>query len=271
MESRSTILPILELQALVAAFTITGLFLGVTSDERRDSAQRLRQSLRLAAAGEMAAAIAHELNQPLTALTAYGESIGKLIERETDPQRLREVVQRMLVDVKRTGEVTRRLRELFTSGATHLELVAAPALMASVRRLAAPLVRGTDIRLEIADGEGLPPLYIDAIQVELVVRNLLANSVESLLAAGTRDPRIRATLELAGEGMLRLSVGDNGPGIAPALRPRLFEPFASGKPVGMGMGLAVSRAIAEAHGGTLDAAPGALAQFDLILPCHPTA
>jgi signal transduction histidine kinase len=271
MESRATILPILELQALVAAFTITGLFLGVMSDERRDSDTRLRQSLRLAAAGEMAGAIAHELNQPLTALTAYGESARKLIDNGADPARLHEVLEKMLADVKRTGDVTRRLRELFTSGATQLEVVAAPAFLASVRRMAEAMTRDNAIRVDIAAGDGLAPLYVDAIQVELVVRNLLANAVESLKADGTRDPRIRVTLEPDGESMLRFTVSDNGPGIPPAFRPRLFEPFASGKPVGMGMGLAVSRAIAEAHGGSLDAAPGPQARFDLVLPCHPTA
>lgn len=270
MESRSTILPILELQALVAAFTITGLFLGVMFDERRDSEERLRQSLRLAAAGEMAGAIAHELNQPLTALTAYGESVRRILDAGGDDARLRDVLEKMLADVKRTGEVTRRLRELFKSGATQLERVEAPALMRTARRIGEPLVRGTGIALNVPDAADLPPLYIDAVQVELVLRNLLANSVESLQGARTPDGRIDVTLERAEGGMLRLSVSDNGPGIAPAMRHRLFQAFATGKPVGMGMGLAVSRAIAEAHGGSLDAAPGARARFDLVLPCLPT-
>ena len=270
MESRSTILPILELQALVAAFTITGLFLGVMSDERRDSEERLRQSLRLAAAGEMAGAIAHELNQPLTALTAYGESVRMILDAGGDTARLREVLDKMLADVKRTGEVTRRLRELFKSGATQLERVEASSLMRAARRIGEPLVRGRAIALHIGDAADLPPLYIDVVQVELVLRNLIANSVESLQGAHTREARIDVTLERVEGSMLRLSVSDNGPGIAPAMRPRLFEPFATGKPIGMGMGLAVSRAIAEAHGGSLDAAPGARARFDLLLPCLPT-
>jgi len=100
-----------------------------------------------------------------------------------------------------------------------------------------------------------------------VIRNLIANSADSLRAAGTLDASIQVALELAGGGMVRLTVSDNGPGVPPALRARLFEPFASGKPVGMGLGLAVSRAIAEAHGGALQATPGAKARFELLLPC----
>jgi len=271
MESRSTILPILELQALVAAFTITGLFLGVTLDERRASDERLRQSLRLAAAGEMAGAIAHELNQPLTALAAYGESAQKLLDTGGDPALTREVLQKMLQDVKRTGEVTRRLRELFRSGTTQLEPVAASELLATARRIGENVIRAAPVKLEIGDGAGLPALYIDRVQVELVLRNLLANSVESLQASKTPDPVVRVALEAQSSEMMLLSVSDNGPGISAAMRSRLFQPFASGKAVGMGMGLAVSRAIAEAHGGSLDAADGPHAVFRLVLPCLPSA
>jgi two-component system sensor kinase FixL len=124
--------------------------------------------------------------------------------------------------------------------------------------------------VEVGDGGGVPALYIDAIQVELVLRNLIANAVDSLRASHAPNPRIQVMLVEMGGRMARLTVGDNGPGIPPAMRARLFEPFASGKPVGMVMGLAVSRAIAEAHGGTLEAAPGPQARFDLVLPCMPT-
>ncbi|MGE5093809.1 MAG: ATP-binding protein [Betaproteobacteria bacterium] len=269
MESRATVLPILELQALVAAFTITGLFLGVMFDERRASEERLRESLRLAAAGEMAGAIAHELNQPLTALAAYGESAQRLLEEGTDPARMREVLEKMMADVRRTGEVTRRLRDLFKSGTTQLERVEAAALMETARRIGESIIRGAPIELEIVPPRDVPPLYVDRIQVELVLRNLIANSVESLQSAQTAQPRIRVSAESQAGSMVRIAVADNGPGISAAMRKRLFQPFVSGKAVGMGMGLAVSRAIAEAHGGSLDAVPAGRAEFHLLLPCLP--
>jgi len=173
--------------------------------------------------------------------------------------------------VKRTGEVTRRLRELFRSGTTQLEPVAASELLATARRIGENVIRAAPVKLEIGDGAGLPALYIDRVQVELVLRNLLANSVESLQASKTRDPVVRVALEAQSSEMMLLSVSDNGPGISAAMRSRLFQPFASGKAVGMGMGLAVSRAIAEAHGGSLDAADGPHAVFRLVLPCLPSA
>jgi two-component system, LuxR family, sensor kinase FixL len=272
MESRATILPILELQALVAAFTITGLFLGVTLDERRASEERLSQSMRLAAAGEMAGAIAHELNQPLTALAAYGESAQKLLDAGADPAQTRDVLEKMLRDVRRTGEVTARLRDLFRSGTTRLEAVTAQELAATARRIGESVIRTAPIRLDVEQRSGaIPTLYIDRVQVELVLRNLFANSVESLQAAKTPQPAIRVTLAPRGDDMVLLTVGDNGPGIPASVRPRLFQPFASGKAVGMGMGLAVSRAIAEAHGGSLDAADTPHGEFHLVLPCLPTA
>jgi signal transduction histidine kinase len=271
MESRATALPALELQALVAAFTITGLFLGVSVDERRASDEQLKRSLHLAAAGEMAGAIAHELNQPLTALTVYGESVERLLETGADVARVRPVLASMLHDVKRTGEVTRRLRDLFKAGSTQLEAVAGDELLAAARRIGESIVRAAPVALEVGESPGGLTLYIDRLQVEIVLRNLLANSAESLVAAKTPDARIRVELRAHGRDMALVAVGDNGPGIPASMRARLFQPFSSGKAVGMGVGLAVSRAIAEAHGGSLDAADGPHAEFHLVLPCLPIA
>jgi len=270
MESQATALPALELQALVAAFTITGLFLGVSVDERRAADEQFKRSLHLVAAGEMAGAIAHELNQPLTALAANAESVERLLERGDEGPRARLVLQRMLQDVKRTGEVTRRLRDLFAAGSTQLEAVAGEELMEAARRIGESVVRATAIDLEIAPSAPGVALYIDRVQVELVLRNLLANSVDSLAAAGTADARIRVRLQPHAGNMALLTVRDNGPGVPVPVSARLFQPFSSGKAAGMGVGLAVSRAIAEAHGGSLDLAEGPHTEFRLLLPCLPS-
>lgn len=266
METGATVVPILELQALVAAFTTTGLFLGVMYDERQQSEDRLRQSLRLAAAGEMAGAIAHEVNQPLTALAVYGESAQRLLERGMDREQMRAILGKMIVEVRRSAEVMRRLRDLFTSGTTRLERVEVAEMMEACRRIAENVIGEAPIALELETAPGLRPLYIDRVQVQVVLRNLMANSVDSLTAARTVNPRIRVAMAPQGD-MARITVGDNGPGIAAPTRSRLFQPFVSGKPTGMGMGLAVSRAIAEAHGGSLNAAGSGPAEFHLVLPC----
>jgi signal transduction histidine kinase len=117
-----------------------------------------------------------------------------------------------------------------------------------------------------ASGESeLPALFIDRLQVELVLRNLISNAVEA--TTGHEPGAIRVTAERADAHHVRLAVTDNGPGVAAGVRERLFEPFASDKSSGMGLGLAVSRAIAEAHGGSLDAHESLHGEFHLVLPC----
>jgi len=261
-------LPIVELQALVAVFTLTGLYLGVMVDERSRATEELRQSLRLAAAGEMAGAIAHEVNQPLTALSSYGQSALELLARGGDAHdRVSGVVAKMLGEAERAADVVRRLRDFFRAGTTRLEDLPGGELEASVRRIARQVIGVRPVNLDVRLEPSLPALYVDRLQIELVLRNLIANSVEAVRGAG----RVRISAMRHGASQLRLVVEDDGPGISPAARERLFEPFVSGKSTGMGLGLAISRAIAEAHGGSLEVRAAAHGEFHLLLPCHPAS
>ena len=248
-------LPIIELQALVAALTLTALYLGVMTDERQRAQERLKESLRLATAGEMAGAIAHEVNQPLTALTNYARSAQMLAVAGRNDE-LPGVVERMLVEAQRASEVVRRLRDFFREGRTRLERVAVAELLESVRRQA-----GADA-VTVNEGADLPPVLVDRLQIELVLRNLISNAAEASEGAG----RIELSARRHDPRHVRFVVVDDGPGIPSARREQVFEPFVSGKPTGMGLGLAVSRAIAEAHGGTLEAIPGPHGEFRLVLP-----
>jgi signal transduction histidine kinase len=260
------LLPVVELQTLVATLTLTGLFLGMMVDERQRAAERLRRSLRLAAAGEMAGAIAHEVNQPLTALSNYGNSALLLLSRgAAEVPRLQAVIEKMLSEAERAAEVVRRLRDFFRAGTTRLEAVPVEELAAAARRIGQQIIDARPVLLEVRSEADLPALYVDRLQVELVLRNLIANSVDALHA--TEAARIDIRVEPEERNQLRIVVADNGPGIAPASREDVFEPFVSRKPIGMGLGLAVSRAIAEAHGGSLEARAGG--EFHLILPCVP--
>jgi two-component system sensor kinase FixL len=261
-------LPVVELQALMAALTLTGLFLGLMVDQRERAEQGFRQTLRLAAAGEMAGAIAHEVNQPLTALANYGRSAQMLLQRnQSGSADVLDVIDKILSEADRASEVVRRLRDFFRSGTTRLELVELEDLLVAVRRMAASATHAKAISLEIENAPPLPPLFVDRLQVEVILRNLLANSVESLIGSGRHDGHISVRAERHDERHVRIVVADNGPGISSAVRENLFEPFVSGKPSGMGLGLAVSRAIAEAHGGTLEAAAPGHGEFRLVLPC----
>lgn len=265
---RGVTVPAVEFQALVAAFTLTGLYLGMMVEERERAAQGLRQTLRLAAAGEMAGAIAHEVNQPLTALTNYARAARQLIDAAggtggTDP-RLPEVIAKMLGEADRASDVVRRLRDLFREGTTRLEPARIEDLLEAATRIGMQVVGPRPIMLATSAEPGLAALYVDRLQIELVLRNLIANAVEAI---GDRPGRIFIAAEHQGTGQVRFVITDSGPGVPEDVSARLFEPFRSGKPTGMGLGLAISRAIAEAHGGTLDSRGGAHGEFHLTLPC----
>ena len=263
-------LPVMELQVLVTALTLTGLFLGVVVDERKRAEAGLRESLRLAAAGEMAGAIAHEVNQPLTALTNYGRSAQMILAGAEMPQ-LSEIIRRMLQEADRAADVVRRLRDFFRAGSTRLEPVEARELLEAARRMAESAAGARPIRVETTTEATLPALFIDRLQVELILRNLVANAVDSLAMSAPPGGRIMLSASAQDASHVRIVVADSGPGVAQADRERVFEPFVSGKPAGMGLGLAVSRAIAEAHGGSLAAASGGHGEFHLVLPCAQTA
>jgi two-component system sensor kinase FixL len=258
-------LPAIELQALVAALTLTGLYLGTITDERSRAAADLRQSLRLAAAGEMAGAIAHEVNQPLTALSNYGQAALELLARGGEAQsQVPAVLGKMLGEAERAADVVRRLRDFFRAGTTRLESLSGAELEAMLRTVARQVIGVRPVQLDVRMEPALPPLHVDRLQIELVLRNLIANATEALQAGG----RVRVRAQRDGATHLRLVVEDEGPGISAESRERVFEPFVSGKPSGMGLGLAISRAIAEAHGGSLEARAAGHGEFHLVLPCQ---
>jgi two-component system sensor kinase FixL len=261
-------LPVIEIQALVAALTLTGLYLGMMVDEREHANESLRETLRLAAAGDMAGAIAHELNQPLTALNNYGQSALMLAAGGPEGHKsIPEVIEKMLKESQRAAEVVRRLRDFFRSGTTRLEPVAADEVAAAVQGIAAQIIGARPVAVEVSAEPELPDLFVDRLQLELVIRNLVANAVEAVQGQRSGERRIAVQLARHGEQRMSLIVRDSGPGLGRDMIERVFEPFVSGKPTGMGMGLAISRAIAEAHGGALVARAAKHGEFELLLPC----
>ncbi|MFH1604172.1 MAG: ATP-binding protein [Pseudomonadota bacterium] len=260
---------LMELQARVAALTLTGLFLGVMGDERERAAEGLKASLRLAAAGEMAGAIAHEINQPLAALSNYGRVCQLLLERgegRVPYSELHVTIEKMLGESKRAADVVRRLRDFFRSGTTRLEHVTVGRLLETAQRIGARLDPSGEVTFRVESDASGSVLLADRLQIELVLRNLIANAFEAIgnLPAGEKSVTVSAR-ELDG-GRILFRITDTGPGLSPSVRKLLFAPFASTKRMGMGLGLVISQAIAEAHGGSLDAAPTERGEFHLLLP-----
>jgi len=264
----SAALPLLELQAFVASLALTALYLGMMVDERQTAAANLRETLRLAAAGEMAGALAHELNQPLTALANYGRSAQLILSAGGKTlDQLPSVIEQMLAEGLRAGEVVRRLRDFFRTGTTRLEFVQVEQILSAARNIAQHISGQDNVAITTTVEGDLPPLYVDRMQIELTLRNLVANAFEAVADRRDGSARISITAERHDPQSIRITVADNGPGIPPAIRDTLFEPFASGTARGMGLGLAVSRAIAEAHGGSLTARASEHGEFEMVLPC----
>jgi two-component system, LuxR family, sensor kinase FixL len=271
---------LLELQVFMVALAITGLFLGAVVTERRHAGEaleareaELQRSLRLAAAAETASALAHELNQPLSAIATYVRACAILAERpEENRTRLVETMGTVTTEVARAGDVVRRLREFFRSGASRLEHASVVRLLASAAERAAPRLERHRIALTVECDPALPGVLVDRLQIETVLHNLLANAIDAI-AAG--DPPARAIVLRAvrdARDAVRITVRDSGPGLPGGMPPGAFPPFATTKSDGMGLGLAISRSIVESHGGRLAADPAERgASFSFTLPAEETA
>jgi len=262
-------LALVELQALVAALSLTGLFLGVMVDERERASEGLKASLRLAAAGEMAGAIAHEINQPLAALSNYGRACQLILgrgETKFPNSELNATIEKMLGESKRAAEVVGRLRDFFRSGTTRLEHVTVESLLERARRIGSKLDPCSEVDFRVETDASASVLLADRLQIELVLRNLIANAFEATANLPAGEKGVSLSVQQTEGGRILFRITDTGPGLSPSARKLLFEPFSSTKPMGMGLGLAISRAIAEAHGGSLSAAHTNQGEFHLVLP-----
>ncbi|MBI3917210.1 MAG: MASE1 domain-containing protein [Betaproteobacteria bacterium] len=258
---------VLEIQMLAVVLALLGFFVGVVVDEQQRISSELRQTLRLAAAGEMAGAIAHELNQPLTAVSAYGSACEALLEQGETGDRLKDAIRRMIAESVRAAEVIRRLRDFFRAGTTRLEPIRLADLVSTatgpfVTRAAQDGIDFSVSRLP----EGV--VLGDRAQLEIVIRNLLSNAFDAVSAGAPEGRSVRLSAELQGADRICIGVEDSGPGLSSAAASRLFEPFSSSKASGLGLGLAISRAIAEAHGGALWTELGSHGVFRLTLPAE---
>jgi signal transduction histidine kinase len=258
-------IPFSEVQMLGCTIALVGFFVGITVDDQRAVRQDYQQTLRLAAAGEMAGALAHELNQPLFAMMTYGRACEHFMARGETGKPLDDAVKKMIGEAVRASEVVKRLRGFFAQGTLRLERVPAHELIHEVLERHEAQLRQLDIACQV-EGALECVLQVDRLQVELALRNLVANAIDALQeqAAGARRLLIRVTAQ-ADQGVL-LEVEDSGPGLTPLEIGRLFEPFRSQKSSGLGLGLVLSRAIVEAHGGKLWAEPGPGGRFCLQFP-----
>ncbi|MBS0420306.1 MAG: MASE1 domain-containing protein [Proteobacteria bacterium] len=264
-QEQSNAPPLLDLQFLMLTLSLTAFLLGAVVTERAAAATdrqraeaRLRErdtalarAMRFAVAGELASALAHELNQPITALVSYLRASEIMATAgRTGDERLAETLKKAVQEAIRASEVLRRLRNFYQGNAgkrrpvnlSSLCEAASVSFRDRLQRAGARLVTRVDV--------SLPRVSADATQIEIVLHNLLSNAIDAVMHV----PADRRLIEVAGNQVgnsILLRVEDSGPGLAEDIADRLFEPFMTSKPDGMGLGLAISRSLLRAGGGEL--------------------
>jgi PAS domain S-box-containing protein len=255
----------------------------VTERRRAEEAlARARNELarvtRASTLGELAASIAHEVNQPLAAIVANGQACERWLDRgSAGEHEARQAVQRIVRDANRAGEVVARVRRLLRQGELQRELIAMDQVVDEVLDLIRMEALTSRIALLFEPPRGLPEVRADRVQVQQILLNLLMNAMEAILARSGGARWVEVLLSMDGGAgraadALRVDVRDSGIGLPAQDVDRVFDAFHTTKPGGMGMGLAISRSIVEAHGGRMwvdpgaPGQPGAGATFSFTLP-----
>ncbi|TPL78530.1 PAS domain S-box protein [Mesorhizobium sp. B2-3-13] len=204
---------------------------------------------RFTALGEMASTLAHEINQPLTAITNYLKGSRRLLEGSTEASApmLREAVEKAAEQALRAGEVIRHLRDFVARGESERQVQRLPALIEEASSLALVGAREIDLLVSYKLDLAAELVLVDRIQIQQVLLNLMRNAVEAMQGALRRE--LQVTTVAREDGMAEVSVIDTGPGLAPEVSAQLFQPFVTTKKHGMGVGLSICRTIVESHGG----------------------
>ncbi len=240
--------------------------------EIRQHRERLAQVSRLGTMGEMAAGIAHELNQPLTAISNYVQACQRLIGNEAiERDEIQEILGKVGDQARRAGRVIQGLRRFVKSRAVTRQAVDIKRVLRDVIMLAELDCREHGIPIDTETTDALPQVQGDPIQLQQVLLNLIRNAVDSMAEGDRKEQGIRMTALVEGQDEVVISVIDHGTGISPEDAARLYDPFFTTKKEGMGMGLALSRSIVEAHGGHLvfTANPQGGTIFSMVLPTLP--
>jgi two-component system sensor kinase FixL len=216
----------------------------------RESRERLTHVARLSTMGELATGLAHEINQPLTAITLYAQAAERLAMQATpDIAEVLTALRQISTQALRAGEIIKRLRALVRNRQTQEELLDLNMVVQELAVLAESDARSNGVRLVIELAPRLPQVVGDAVQLQQVMLNLVRNAIEAV-QSGDSERLVVLRTQPCPAGV-EMSVSDLGPGVDPSIRERLFQAFATTKPEGTGLGLAISRSIMENHGGQL--------------------
>lgn len=252
----------------------TGFIRDLTERQQTETRlQELQSELvhisRLTAMGEMASALAHELNQPLSAIANYLRGSQRLIADRADPESLRVkgALEKAAEQALRAGQIIRRLRDFVARGETETHIESMTKLVEEASALALVGAKQHGVRVRFQLDPAADRVLADKVQIQQVLHNLIRNAVEAMGEAEAGRRELLVTTAPRENGTVEVAVADTGPGIAPDISAQLFQPFVTTKREGMGVGLSISRTIVEAHGGQLwaEANPGGGAVFRFTL------
>ncbi len=206
---------------------------------------------RLTAMGEMASALAHELNQPLSAIANYMKGSRRLLEGRTDDESslIRDAMQKAADQSLRAGEIIRRLRDFVARGETERRVESIKKLIEEASALALVGAKEHGVRVTFRIDQAHDLVLVDKVQIQQVLLNLVRNAIEAMEQSPRRELLIASRAR--DDDLLELYVADSGPGISPEIAAQLFQPFVTTKRYGMGVGLSISRSIIESHGGQI--------------------
>ena len=242
-------------------------------ERERHQAEAMAHQARLTTLGEVASALAHQLNQPLTVIMGYNAGLQRMLQDAGyDNQAVLHALAQQGEQAAEAGRIVRRIREFLTRRAPQREACDLGVVAHRAAELLERDIRAAQVQVQWLLAPNLPQVFADPILMEQVLINLMRNAVDALRSAGTAGVaaggRLRITAQTSGERFVRMDVEDNGPGLNGRTVERLSAPFYSTKSDGMGMGLAICRSVIEVHHGGMDAGSSSLggARFSFTLP-----
>ena len=239
--------------------------------EAQDARAQLAHSSRVTALGELAASLAHEVNQPLTAIVTSGNACARWLSMDVpNVQRAAQAVQRIVDDANRASAIVGRVRQLAKNAPPREEYVNVNDTIRDVLDLTAHELDASNVEIVATLADDLPHVPLDRVQVQQVLLNLILNSVEAMKTIADSVRRLDVSSARCRDGSVCVSVRDTGRGLSPGEFERVFDAFYTTKSGGMGMGLAISRSIIEAHRGRIWVTPNERsgATFHFTLPSN---